>query len=205
MPGWREMIGCEHSGDACTADRGPQVPDHRRRLHRGTAQELIEVAQQRAASKLEARPAGLRFSAERSVFEVAGDPDASVPLASLAQDERLVVRTVFTQPGATFPFGTHVAVVEVDTETGKVVLRRMVTVDDASVVLNPLLAEGQRHGVLSFELADMQTPTSYNPLGAKGIGEAGTIGATPAVQNAVVDALAHLGVRNLTAQRGTQY
>jgi aerobic carbon-monoxide dehydrogenase large subunit len=198
------------------------------------AQELIEVARDRAAKELEASPVDLRFSAERSAFEIAGDPDASVPLASLAQDERLVVRTVFTQPGATFPFGTHVAVVEVDTETGKVVLRRMVTVDDAGIVLNPLLAEGQRHGgiaqgaaqafleevvydadgnpltasfadypflsateVPSFELADMQTPTSYNPLGAKGIGEAGTIGATPAVQNAVVDALAHLGVRHI--------
>ena len=125
----------------------------------------------------------------------------------------------------TFPFGAHVAVVEVDTETGKAVLRRVITVDDAGTVLNPLLAEGQRHGgiaqgaaqalceevvydadgnpltasfadypflsateVPSFELADMATPTSYNPLGAKGIGEAGTIGATPAVQNAVVDA-----------------
>jgi carbon-monoxide dehydrogenase large subunit len=122
----------------------------------------------------------------------------------------------------------------VDTETGKVVLRRVVTVDDAGFVLNPLLAEGQRHGgiaqgaaqafveevvydgdgnpltasfadypflsateVPSFELADMQTPTSYNPLGVKGIGEAGSIGATPAVQNAVVDALAHLGVRHI--------
>jgi aerobic carbon-monoxide dehydrogenase large subunit len=201
---------------------------------RQAAQELIEVARERAAGKLEASPADLRFSAERSLFEVAGDPEASVPLASLAEGERLVVRTVFTQPGATFPFGTHVAVVDVDTETGKVVLRRMVTVDDAGMVLNPLLAEGQRHGgiaqgaaqafleevvydpdgnpltasfadypflsateVPSFELADMQTPTSYNPLGAKGIGEAGTIGATPAVQNAVVDALAHLGVRHL--------
>ena len=51
--------------------------------------------------------------------------------------------------------------------------------------------------VPSFELADMATATSYNPLGAKGIGEAGTIGATPAVQNAVVDALAHLGVRHI--------
>jgi aerobic carbon-monoxide dehydrogenase large subunit len=198
------------------------------------AQELIEVARERAARELEASPADLQFSAEHSAFEVAGDPDASVPLASLAEDERLVVRTVFTQPGATFPFGTHVAVAEVDTETGKVVLHRMVTVDDAGFVLNPLLAEGQRHGgiaqgaaqafleevvydpdgnpltasfadypflsateVPSFELADMQTPTSYNPLGAKGIGEAGTIGATPAVQNAVVDALAHLGVRHI--------
>jgi aerobic carbon-monoxide dehydrogenase large subunit len=115
-----------------------------------------------------------------------------------------------------------------------VTLRRVVTVDDAGFVLNPLLAEGQRHGgiaqgaaqafveevvydadgnpltasfadypflsateVPSFELADMQTPTSYNPLGVKGIGEAGSIGATPAVQNAVVDALSHLGIRHI--------
>jgi carbon-monoxide dehydrogenase large subunit len=152
----------------------------------------------------------------------------------LAEKERLFVRTVFRTPGPTFPFGAHVAVVDVDTETGKVVLRRVVTVDDAGIVANPLLAEGQRHGgiaqgaaqalleevvydadgnpltasfadypflsateVPSFELADMATPTSYNPLGAKGIGEAGTIGSTPAVQNAVVDALAHLGVRHI--------
>jgi carbon-monoxide dehydrogenase large subunit len=110
----------------------------------------------------------------------------------------------------------------------------MITVDDAGTVVNPLLAEGQRHGgiaqgaaqafleevvydadgnlltatfadypflsateVPSFQLADMATPTSYNPLGAKGIGEAGTIGATPAVQNAVVDAVSHLGVRHI--------
>jgi len=201
---------------------------------RQAAQELIEVARERAAHELEASPADLQFNAERSAFEVAGDPDASVPLAGLAEEERLLVRTVFTQPGATFPFGTHVAVVEVDTETGKVFLRRMVTVDDAGFVLNPLLAEGQRHGgiaqgaaqafleevvydgdgnpltasfadypflsateVPSFELAEMQTRTSYNPLGVKGIGEAGTIGATPAVQNAVVDAVAHLGVRHI--------
>jgi len=201
---------------------------------RQAAQELLEIARERAASELEASPADLRFDVERSAFEVAGDPDASVPLASLAEEERLLVRTVFTAPGATFPFGSHVAVVEVDTETGKVVLRRIVTVDDAGFVLNPLLAEGQRHGgiaqgaaqafleevvydddgnpltasfadypflsateVPSFELADMQTLTSYNPLGVKGIGEAGSIGATPAVQNAVVDALAHLGVRHI--------
>jgi aerobic carbon-monoxide dehydrogenase large subunit len=201
---------------------------------RQAAQELIEVARERAAGELEASPADLRYNAERSAFEVAGDPDASVPLAGLAEQERLLVRTVFSAPGATFPFGSHLAVVEVDTETGKVSLRRVVTVDDAGFVLNPLLAEGQRHGgiaqgaaqafleevvydgdgnpltasfadypflsateVPSFELADMQTLTSYNPLGVKGIGEAGTIGATPAVQNAVVDALAHLGVRHI--------
>ena len=196
--------------------------------------ELIELARARAADALEASAADLVFDVDRSAFAVAGDPDAMVPLAQLAEVGRLLVRTVFSAPGATFPFGTHVAVVEVDTETGKVVLRRMVTVDDAGVVLNPLLAEGQRHGgiaqgaaqafleefvydadgnpltasladypflsateVPSFELADMATPTSYNPLGAKGIGEAGTIGATPAVQNAVVDAVAHLGVRHI--------
>jgi carbon-monoxide dehydrogenase large subunit len=198
------------------------------------SKELIDLARTRAAAVLEASPDDLRFDQARSAFVVAGDPDASVPLAQLARDERLLVRAIFTAPGATFPFGTHVAVVDVDTETGKAVLRRVVTVDDAGVVLNPLLAEGQRHGGISqgaaqalleevvydaegnpltasfadypivsatempsFELADMATPTSYNPLGAKGIGEAGTIGATPAVQNAVVDAVSHLGVRHV--------
>jgi carbon-monoxide dehydrogenase large subunit len=198
------------------------------------SRELIGEARQRAAGELEANPADLVFDPARSAFSVAGDPDVSVPLARLAETERLVVRTVFSAPGPTFPFGAHVAVVDVDTETGKVTLRRMVTVDDAGTLVNPLLAEGQRHGgiaqgaaqafleevlydadgnpltatfadypflsateVPSFELAEMATPTSYNPLGAKGIGEAGTIGATPAVQNAVVDAVAHLGVRHI--------
>jgi aerobic carbon-monoxide dehydrogenase large subunit len=198
------------------------------------SRELLEVARERAAAELEASPGDLVFDKSRSAFNVAGDPDAAVPLTRLAESERLLIRTIFSQPGATFPFGTHVAVVEVDTETGKVTLRRVITVDDAGVVLNPLLAEGQRHGGIaqgaaqafleevvydadgnplttsfadypfvsatelpSFELADMATPTTYNPLGAKGIGEAGSIGATPAVQNAVVDAVAHLGVRHI--------
>jgi aerobic carbon-monoxide dehydrogenase large subunit len=205
------------------------------------SKELIEVARERAAEQLEASPADLVFDVSRSAFAVAGDPEAAVPLPALAEEERLVVRTVFSAPDATYPFGTHVAVAEVDTETGKAVLRRMVTVDDAGVVLNPLLAEGQRHGgiaqgaaqalceefvydadgnpltasfadypflsateVPSFELADMATPTSYNPLGAKGIGEAGTIGATPAVQNAVIDAVAHLGVRHIDMPTSAQ-
>ncbi|HEX4088048.1 MAG TPA: xanthine dehydrogenase family protein molybdopterin-binding subunit, partial [Trebonia sp.] len=226
-------------GDTDLVPEGGGTGGSRSLQHGGSAvrqasQELIEIARERAASELEASAADLRFDLERSAFEVVGDPDASVPLASLAAEERLIVRTVFTAPGATFPFGSHVAVVDVDTETGKVVLRRIVTVDDAGFVLNPLLAEGQRHGgiaqgaaqafveevvydadgnpltasfadypflsateVPSFELADMQTLTSYNPLGVKGIGEAGSIGATPAVQNAVVDALSHLGVRHI--------
>jgi carbon-monoxide dehydrogenase large subunit len=122
----------------------------------------------------------------------------------------------------------------VDTETGKATLIRHVTVDDAGKILNPVLAEGQRHGGIaqgvaqalleevlydadgnpltatladysaimatelpSFELIEMETPTTVNPLGVKGIGEAGTIGAAPAALSAVVDALAHLGVRHI--------
>ena len=201
---------------------------------RQATRELLEVARQRAAGELEANAADLVFDTSSSAFAVAGDPDASVPLARLAERERLLVRAVFSAPGPTFPFGAHVAVAEVDTETGQAVLRRVVTVDDAGTVVNPLLAEGQRHGgiaqgaaqalleevvydadgnpltatfadypfitateVPSFELADSQTPTTYNPLGAKGIGEAGTIGSTPAVQNAIIDAVAHLGVRHI--------
>ena len=198
------------------------------------SRELIDLARVRAAAALEARADDLRFDASRSAFAVAGDPEASVALADLAKDERLYVHSIFTAPGATFPFGTHVAVAEVDTETGKAVLRRVVTVDDAGRVLNPLLAEGQRHGGIaqgaaqalleevvydadgnpmtasfadypivsatelpSFELATSETPTSYNPLGAKGIGEAGSIGATPAVQSAIIDAVSHLGVKHV--------
>jgi carbon-monoxide dehydrogenase large subunit len=198
------------------------------------SRELIDVARDRAAAALEASASDLQFDVSRSAFAVAGDPEASVPLADLAKEERLFVHSLFTAPGATFPFGTHVAVAEVDTQTGKATLRRVVTVDDAGIVLNPLLAEGQRHGGIaqgaaqalleevvydsdgnpltasfadypivsatelpSFELASMETPTSYNPLGAKGIGEAGTIGATPAVQSAIVDAVSHLGVRHI--------
>jgi carbon-monoxide dehydrogenase large subunit len=198
------------------------------------SRELLDVARERAAATLEAAPSDLVFDVGASAFSVKGDPDVSVPLSSLAESERLFVQSVFTAPGPTFPFGSHVAVVEVDTETGKVFLRRMVTVDDAGTVINPLLAEGQRHGgiaqgaaqafleevvydddgnpltatfadypflsateIPSFELVDMETPTSYNPLGAKGIGEAGSIGATPAVQNAVIDAVSHLGVTHI--------
>jgi carbon-monoxide dehydrogenase large subunit len=201
---------------------------------RQASRELLDVARERAAVALEIAPADLEFDVDSSAFGVKGDPDRSVPLSALAESERLFVHTVFTAPGPTFPFGTHVAVVEVDTETGKVWLRRVVTVDDAGTVINPLLAEGQRHGGIgqgaaqafleevvydedgnpltatfadypfvsatelpSFELVEMETPTPYNPLGAKGIGEAGSIGSTPAVQNAVIDAVSHLGVRHI--------
>jgi carbon-monoxide dehydrogenase large subunit len=128
----------------------------------------------------------------------------------------------------------HLAVVEVDRETGKVRLVRYLAVDDCGRVLNPMMVDGQRHGGIAqgvgqalfeevlydemgqpttstlgdyalpraadfpeFELDRTVTPTPRNPLGAKGIGEAGTIGSTPAVVNAVVDALSHLGVTHV--------
>ena len=198
------------------------------------AVELIEVARARAADQLEVAPEDLVVDRGIAGLSVKGVPDSGISFAKLAEQEPLLVKTVFTAPGATYPFGAHVAVVEVDAETGKATLQRLVALDDAGVIMNPLIAEGQRHGGLaqgaaqalleevlydedgnpttttfadypivtatelpSFELVTTETPTSYNSLGAKGIGEAGTIGATPAVQNAVIDAVAHLGVRHI--------
>jgi carbon-monoxide dehydrogenase large subunit len=122
----------------------------------------------------------------------------------------------FDGENSTFPFGAHVSVVEVDTETGKVTMRRHIAVDDCGRILNPLLVRGQQHGGIGQGVAQAlfewvrydddgnplttnltETDSPRNPLGAKGIGESGTIGSTPAVQNAVVDALSHLGVRHI--------
>jgi carbon-monoxide dehydrogenase large subunit len=196
--------------------------------------ELIEVARARAAEVLEVDPVDLVVDHRLAGLSVRGVPGSGVSFAQLAEYEQLMVRTVFTAPGPTYPFGAHLAVVEVDTETGKATLQRLVALDDAGTLMNPLLAEGQVHGGLaqgaaqalleevlydeagnpttttladyaivsatevpSYELVTSETPTTYNSLGAKGIGEAGTIGATPAVQNAVIDAVAHLGVRHI--------
>jgi len=196
--------------------------------------ELVERAKELAADRLEVSADDLIVDTELAGVTVRGVPGSGVSFAELAAEHELKVRSVFSAPGATYPFGAHVAVAEVDVETGKARLVKLIALDDAGTVINPLLAEGQRHGGLaqgaaqalleevlydddgnpitntlasypivsatevpSFDLVDSQTPTSYNPLGAKGIGEAGTIGATPAVQNAVVDAVAHLGVRHI--------
>src|SRR3954452_12760826 len=198
------------------------------------AVELVDLARQRAAELLEADPADLEVDLAAAGLRVRGTPGAGVTFAQLAETEPLLVQTRFTAAGPTFPFGAHVVVVECDVESGKAEVVRIVAVDDAGTVVNPLLAEGQRHGGIaqgvaqalleevlydadgnpqtstladypfvsatelpSFELVEMATPTPMNPLGAKGIGEAGTIGSTPAVQNAVVDAVAHLGVRHI--------
>lgn len=202
---------------------------------------VLENARRLTAELLEANPADVVIDPERGRFHVAGAPEPSRSWTELAAElaERgrlaeLAAETDFEPASPTWPFGAHLAVVEVDVETGKVELIRFVSVDDAGRILNPLIVQGQRHGGIaqgaaqalleefvydadgspltgsflgyeivsaaelpSFELVPMETPTSVNELGAKGIGESGTIGATPAVQNAVVDALAHLGVRHV--------
>ena len=200
----------------------------------GAALAVAELAKTRAGQLWEVDPADLVISTERGGVAVAGIPDRFVTFAELAAEQDLSARNLFAAEGSTFPFGAHVAVVEVDIETGKATLLRLVSIDDAGTVINPLLAEGQRHGGLAqgiaqalyeeatfdeggnpltatfadygiptaadlpaFELLDMQTPTPYNALGAKGLGEAATIGSTPAVQNAVIDAVSYLGVRHI--------
>ena len=202
------------------------------------AGELVEQARKHAARLLEANEEDVVFDKAAAAFHVAGTPAVAKSWADLSTalvaDGGLVQETDYASQGPTFPFGAHVAVVEVDTETGQVKLIRHVACDDAGKVLNPLLLDGQIHGGIaqgaaqalleevrydsdgnpitsnladyafissaelpSFEVIHMETPTPRNPLGAKGIGESGTIGSTPAVQSAVVDALAHLGIRHI--------
>src|SRR4051794_11809476 len=113
---------------------------------RQAAVELVELARQRAAERLGVHPADLEVDLGRAGLRVAGVPGAAVTFAELAVSEPLLVRAVFTAQGPTYPFGAHVAVVEVDVESGKAELVRLVALDDAGVVINPLLCEGQRHG-----------------------------------------------------------
>jgi carbon-monoxide dehydrogenase large subunit len=161
-------------------------------------------------------------------------PATALSWAELASEATLFAEHDFEQDDQTFPFGCHVAVVEVDVETGAAHLVRHVAVDDCGTVLNQKLVDGQIHGGVAqgvaqalyeefvydlegnplttsltdyaiptigeipmIETVSMETPTPLNPLGAKGVGESGTIGSTPAVQNAVVDAVSHLGVRHI--------
>jgi carbon-monoxide dehydrogenase large subunit len=201
------------------------------------ALDVKEQARRLAAHLLEASEADLELDAGSGIWQVRGDPATGqtwAEVAGHAGPDGLAAAVEYTGGRPTFPFGTHLAVAEVDTETGKARLLRLVTVDDAGTVVNPVLAEGQRHGGIaqgvaqalleemvydddgnpltstladyaiitaaelpSFELLASETPTDINPLGAKGIGEAGTIGATPATQNAVIDAVSHLGVRHI--------
>ncbi len=202
------------------------------------ADQVIARAKELAADILEASPDDIELNVELGAWQVRGAESAgSVSWADVAEkagDDPLSADVWFADGKPTFPFGAHVAVVEVDTATGKVKVRRMVAADDAGPVVNPLTFRGQRHGGLAqgvaqallevmayddegnpvtatfadysiisatelpdFELVDSVTPTDRNLLGVKGIGEAATIGSTPAVQSAVADALAHLGVRHV--------
>jgi carbon-monoxide dehydrogenase large subunit len=202
-----------------------------------------EGAKEIAAHLLEA--AAPDIALEDGRFHVVGVPARSVAwkeVAAFGNSEKapeplrkkLTVETDFRPKGDTYPFGAHVAVVEIDVETGEIRILRFLTVDDCGRVINPLLVEGQIHGGIaqgigqalfesafhdeqgnlvtgnlmeyavpraaslpSFECHRTETPTPLNPLGAKGVGEAATIGSTPAVVNAVVDALAGKGVRHI--------
>ncbi len=198
------------------------------------AELVLESARSAAAAELGAEAADVVLDPGSASFCVAGEPARAITWRELAQLGGLEARDTFSTEGLTFPNGCHIAVVEVDLDTGMVELLRLVAADDAGRILNPMLAEGQRHGGIAqgvsqalfeavrydpegnpltatladygipssadlpdWELVTVQTPTPMNPLGAKGIGESGTIGATPAVQSAVIDAVAHLGVRHI--------
>lgn len=193
--------------------------------------DLVELAKRRAADVLEVDVEDL-VVAEGAV-RVKGT-GAGVSLAELAGSEELKAFHEWDAQKPTFPFGAHVALVEVDVESGKATVERLWAVDDAGPILNPLIFDGQRHGGIaqgigqamleevmwdpegqpltgtfadygipsaaelpSFDLVTMETPTTINTLGYKGVGEAGTIGSCPAVHNAVIDAVSYLGVEHI--------
>ncbi|OGG56885.1 MAG: carbon monoxide dehydrogenase [Candidatus Handelsmanbacteria bacterium RIFCSPLOWO2_12_FULL_64_10] len=207
-------------------------------------QKVKEKVVRIAAHLLEGNPQDIVL--EDGKYFVRGNPTKALTLADISlaahvannlppdTDPGLAETHFFEPSNFTYPFGTHVAVVEVDADTGEVEVKRYVAVDDCGQVINPMIVEGQIHGGIAqglgqalyeevvydengqmltgslmdyalpkahnfpkFELASTVTPTPVNPLGVKGVGEAGTIGSTPAVVNAVVDALEPFGVRHI--------
>jgi carbon-monoxide dehydrogenase large subunit len=207
-------------------------------------QKVVDKAKPIAAHMLECDPADLEFADGQ--FRVRGNPDGGKSLAECALavfaahdlpdgiEPTLDADAVYDPVNFSFPHGTHLCAVEVDTQTGRVSIRSYVAVDDIGKVVNPLIVEGQVHGGVAqgiaqalFEeasydgdgnllsgtfvdytlpsaadLTDIitdrtETPAPDHPLGAKGVGEAGTIASTPAVVNAVVDALRPFGVRDV--------
>ena len=211
-----------------------------------SAERLVGQAADVAAAMLEAAPGdvGLIKDESGAGFSVAGVPAKRVTWEAIAQ--ALAVGEVGGYSELTcgevhdvgdnnsFPSGCHVAVVEVDTQTGAVDVIRFAGFDDAGVRVNPMIVEGQIHGGIAagigqvlgetmrydewgnpvttnfadygiatadqlpfFDMGATETPTSFNAIGAKGVGESGGIGAGPAVHNAIIDALAPFGVRHL--------
>lgn len=209
-----------------------------------SANTVLDKAKQLASHLLEASPDDIAVG--EGVLHVAGVPTSSVTWAELAKlanndtarptsiEAGLMAEENFDGTDSTYPFGSHVAVVEIDRDTGEVELLRHIAVDDCGTIMNPLLVNGQQHGGIaqgvaqvlyehvqydddgnpltgnllnylvpsaaelpSFEVSNTETASPRNPLGAKGIGESGTIGSTPAVHNAVCDAVAHLGISHI--------
>jgi carbon-monoxide dehydrogenase large subunit len=198
-----------------------------------------------AASLLEASEDDLVF--ENGTIGVKGSPAVSlkfqavaafayipVPLPKGIDEPGLSADAYFEPPNNTYPFGCHISMLEIDRETGEPTLLKLVAVDDAGNLINPLIVEGQIHGGLAqgigqamieeavynsdgqlvtgsfmdyalpraidfprFELHSTVTPTPVNPLGAKGVGEAGTLGSTPSIVSAAVDALSGFGVKHI--------
>ena len=202
------------------------------------ADALVVAGRAIAASMLEASVDDVTLAlGTGGRFHVVGVPSRVVSWADVAaasSADPLRCEADFQSQGGSCPYGAYVCVVEVDADTGAVVIKRMVAVDDAGIILNPMLAEGQVHGGLAqgiaqavfeeftydedgqplttsfldylipsaaelprFECSNTVTPSPNNPLGVKGIAESGTIGAPPAVQSAVIDAVAHLGIRHI--------
>jgi carbon-monoxide dehydrogenase large subunit len=208
------------------------------------ADRVLDKARRLVAHQLEAAEEDLEFEAGR--FSVRGSPDRGMTVGEAAlaawtahdlpegMEPGLEGSYVYDPPNFSWPAGAHLAVVEVDTETGAADLIRYVAVDDLGTVINPMIVDGQVHGGIaqgiaqalfeeavydedgnlmtgslvnylvpsaaelpSFELDRTETPSPTNPLGVKGVGETGAIGAPAAVMNAVVDALAPYGVHDL--------
>jgi carbon-monoxide dehydrogenase large subunit len=206
-------------------------------------EKVISKAKRVAAHLLEASEDDVEFDAGR--FSVRGT-DAGVQIQEVAfatflshnfpegMEPSLDSDATFDPENFSFPHGTHLCATEVDTETGRVTIRKYVCVDDVGKVVNPLIVEGQVHGGLAqgiaqalyegatydengtlttgtladyllpsavdlphFDTSRTETPATTNPLGVKGVGEAGTIASTPAVVNSVLDATRHLGVSDI--------
>ena len=207
-------------------------------------EKVIEKAKLIAAHQLEVAAEDLEYAS--GTFSVAGSPDRTMAIGAVAfeaftahnlpdgLEPNLEATSHFDPPNFVFPFGTHVCVVEVDEETGKVEVLKYVAVDDCGTQINPMIIEGQVHGgivqgaaqalyeealydddgnLITSTLVDYLvpsaadfpsmttdttvTPSPTNPMGVKGIGEAGTIAAAPAVMNAIVDALSPFGVADI--------
>lgn len=197
-----------------------------------------------AAALLEASEDDIVF--ENGMVGVKGAPAKAKPFAAIAGyayvpvplpqglEPGLSDEAFFEPANNTYPFGCHISMIEIDRETGEPKLLKLVAVDDAGNLINPLIVEGQIHGGLAqgigqamieeavysddgqlltgsfmdygmpratdfprFELSATVTPTPVNPFGAKGVGEAGTLGSTPCIVNAAVDALSGFGVKHV--------